>query len=131
MEKLEISKKVQYLLENDRYICAPDLYDVGNWNNEYMMCPIADGLQVCGGRFFAPQLATSIFYRYFDGKKKVGCRDPDFIVQINGVFISLFATAIYHCLKIWESRVPDPSPPEFKPGIRIGMFMPAATSEFY
>ena len=44
MEKLEISKKVQYLLENDRYICAPDLYDVGNQNNKYTICPIADRL---------------------------------------------------------------------------------------
>ena len=73
---------------------------MGNQNNKYMMRSVANGLQVCGGRFFALQLAASIFYYYFDGKKKVRCRDPDFIVQINGVFISLFATTIYHCLKI-------------------------------
>ena len=44
-----------------------------------------------------------IYQRYYKDKKKQGHREPDFMNQINGVFICLITSAIRHCLKAWRT----------------------------
>ena len=76
-------------------------------------------------RFLAPQLADAIFTRYFDSRKKIGYKDIDFVDQINEVFICLFATAIYHSLKAWETRILDAIGLNFKPKTRLCQYKPS------
>src|SRR5437016_1988718 len=70
-------------------------------------------------RFSAPQLSDAMFIRYFDSRRKIGYKDLDFVEQINEVFICLFATAIYHSLKAWETGVLDSTGPNFKSETRL------------
>jgi len=76
-------------------------------------------------RFSAPQLADAIFTHYFDSRKKIGYKDIDFVDQINEVFICLFATAIYHSLKAWETGILDATGPNFKPETRLHQYKPS------
>ena len=114
-----VARKVAYLLDNDRYLCDPEYYNVCLPYTARSGCTSTNSLQVCRIRFSAPQLADAMFIRYFDGKRKIGYKDPDFIEEINGIFICLFATAIYHCLKAWETGLAESS--DFKAETRYGL----------
>ncbi|KAF8437829.1 hypothetical protein BGX38DRAFT_1273858 [Terfezia claveryi] len=52
--------------------------------------------------------------KYFEGRKRKGNREPNFLEKINGVFICLVATAIRHCLKAWRTGKCADSVQEFK-----------------
>lgn len=55
-----------------------------------------------------PVISEAIFIRYFHGAKKAGqMKDGGFVERINDVFVCLFATAIYHCLKQWSTGLLD------------------------
>ena len=74
--------------------------------------------QTHGGRFLAPQIAEVIFLHYYDGPKKIGHRELCFMDKFNNIFICLVSTAIYHYLKLWDSRIPDHNSPKFKAEVR-------------
>ena len=60
------------------------------------------------------KLQNAIYIKYYDGSKKMGHKNPEFMDQFNNVFICLVTTALYHHLIIWKSGIPDDNGPEFK-----------------
>jgi len=70
--------------------------------------------QLLEGRFRAEEIVDVIYQRYYNGFRKQGSRDPDFLDNINGVFICFVATAIWHCLKAWKTGELAESATEFK-----------------
>jgi len=60
-------------------------------------------LKKCEGRLRVEEIVTIIYQKYFQGPKRKGNREPDFLEKINGVFICFVATTIRHCLKAWRT----------------------------
>lgn len=58
-------------------------------------------------RFCAPQIADAIFEKFYSSARRIGSKEPEFLNAINGVFICLISTAIFHCLKAWENGTYD------------------------
>lgn len=119
-DKAQITDRVMYLLEKDRYVCAENGYEV---SHILARRPTLMGLwQTFGYRFMTPAISEAIFIRYFQGAKKAAHKEPHtFLERINDVFVCLFATAIYHCLKQWsEGELDDKI--EFKKETRESKF---------
>ncbi|KAI9881831.1 MAG: hypothetical protein M1823_006457 [Watsoniomyces obsoletus] len=92
-----VARRVKYLLEKDRYICAEEGYETRN-----------DPWQSFKYRFLNPAISEVIFVRFFKGSKKVSWRDPGFLEAINGTLVCLVATVIGHCLKQWSTGELEP-----------------------
>ena len=54
--------------------------------------------QLPEGRFREDEIVTVMCQRYYNVSRKQGSRDPDFLDNINDMFICFVATAIWHCL---------------------------------
>ena len=67
-----------------------------------------------------------IYQRYFNGSRRQGSRDPEFLDRINGVFVCFVATAIRHCLKAWRTGELAETGPDFKYETNGGKFLPDA-----
>jgi len=46
-------------------------------------------MQPISFRFLAPQIADVIYGKYFNGKRKLGMLDPEFINRVNGTMVCL------------------------------------------
>jgi hypothetical protein len=77
-------RRVEYLLEDDRFMCPPDKYQRVEW------------------RFTAPAISQFVFQRFYAGTRMRGSRDPTFFNKMNGVFLCLITTVIRHGLCAWQ-----------------------------
>jgi len=64
--------------------------------------------------FLAPQIADAIYGKYFNGKRKLGMLDPEFINNVNGTMVFLTCTILCHQLRAYRLGV-YLDPPDFKP----------------
>ena len=97
----EVSKRVSYLLENDRFQCHPSKYEV---------CPIpvivgtlSNVCQTCGFHFVAPEIAQLLYHKWFCGKKMHGQYDKTFLGRLNETLLCLTTACLYHALKAWST----------------------------
>jgi hypothetical protein len=99
--RTERIKQIEYLLENDRFTCAEDAYEVSITS----LCVIILTLrkQTCGKRFLASQIPRFI-HHYFFIRTRVTLgwgKDPKTrIKSINATFISFICCALYWALKL-------------------------------
>ncbi|KAI5838480.1 hypothetical protein DFP73DRAFT_600012 [Morchella snyderi] len=54
-------------------------------------------------RFLAPEIIDILYYKYFDGVRMRGVKDPEFLEQITPTFICLISTAIWHGIRAWST----------------------------
>jgi len=80
------------------------------------------------GHFRAEEIVAVIYQRYYNGSRRQGSQDPEFLDRINGVFICIVATAIQHCLKAWRTGELAESGPDFKYETNWGKLLPDALS---
>jgi len=52
-------------------------------------------MQPISFRFLAPQIADAIYGKYFNGKRKLGMLDPEFINHVNGTMVCLTCAILY------------------------------------
>jgi len=70
-------------------------------------------MQPLSFRFLAPQIADAINRKYFNGKRKLRMRDPEFINRVNGTMVCLTCAAVGHQLRADRLGVYH-DPPDFK-----------------
>jgi hypothetical protein len=61
--------------------------------------------QICQFRFAAKELIDVVYATFFSGPRQQGVKDRRFVDNINATFICLTATAVHHCLHMWETGV--------------------------
>ncbi|KAI5841327.1 hypothetical protein DFP73DRAFT_596582 [Morchella snyderi] len=54
-------------------------------------------------RFLAPEIIDILYYKYFDGGRMRGVKDPEFLERITPTFICLISTAIWHGIRAWST----------------------------
>ncbi|KAI5846219.1 hypothetical protein DFP73DRAFT_525735 [Morchella snyderi] len=54
-------------------------------------------------RFLAPEIIDILYYKYFDGVRMRGVKDPEFLERITPTFICLISTAIWHGIRAWST----------------------------
>jgi len=70
-------------------------------------------MQPISFRFLAPQIADTIYGKYFNGKRKLRMLDPEFINRTNGTMLCLTCTILCHQLYAYQLGVYQ-DPPDFK-----------------
>jgi DNA-binding response OmpR family regulator len=99
--KEERIKQVEYLLDNDRFTCAEDAYEVSLTPQGVAL--LTHRIQSCGKRFLASQIPRFIHNYFFIRTRTVQGwgRDPKTrIKSINATFISFICSALYWALKL-------------------------------
>ena len=71
-------------------------------------------MQPISFRFLAPQIADAIYCKYFNGKRKLGMLDLEFINRVNGTIVCLTCAIHCHQLRAYQLGVYEDSP-DFKP----------------
>jgi len=71
-------------------------------------------MQPISFRFLARQISDAIYRKYFNGKRKLGMLDPEFINRVNGMMVCLTCAILYHQLRAYPLGV-YLDPPDFKP----------------
>jgi len=78
--------------------------------------------------FLAPQIANAISGKYFNGKRKLGMLDPEFITPVNSMMVYLTCAILCHQLRVYGLGVYQDTP-DFKPdavgGRRLSMSSPS------
>ncbi|RPB06933.1 hypothetical protein P167DRAFT_579833 [Morchella conica CCBAS932] len=77
--------QVQYLLKHDRFLSPQQHYET------YRL------------RFLAPEIIDILYFKYFDGVRMRGVRDPKFLERITPTLICLISTAIWHGIRAWST----------------------------
>ncbi|KAI5845881.1 hypothetical protein DFP73DRAFT_594071 [Morchella snyderi] len=77
--------QVEDLFKNDRFLSPAQHYEI------YRI------------RFLAPEIIDILYYKYFDGVRMRGVKDPEFLEQITPTFICLISTAIWHGIRAWST----------------------------
>ncbi|KAI5837385.1 hypothetical protein DFP73DRAFT_600956 [Morchella snyderi] len=77
--------QAEYLLKNDRFLSPAQHYKT------YRL------------RFLAPEIIDILYYKYFDGVRMRGVKDPEFLERITPTFICLISTAIWHGIRAWST----------------------------
>ncbi|KAI5839098.1 hypothetical protein DFP73DRAFT_530375 [Morchella snyderi] len=77
--------QAEYLLKNDRFLSPAQHYET------YRL------------RFLAPEIIDILYYKYFDGVRMRGVKDPEFLEWITPTFICLISTAIWHGIRAWST----------------------------
>ncbi|KAI5836688.1 hypothetical protein DFP73DRAFT_532541 [Morchella snyderi] len=77
--------QVEYLLKNNRFLSPAQHYET------YRL------------RFLAPEIIDILYYKYFDGVRMRGVKDPEFLERITPTFICLISTAIWHGIRAWST----------------------------
>jgi len=70
-------------------------------------------MQAISFQFLASQIANAIYGKYFNGKRKLGMLDPEFINRVNGTMVCLTCPILYHQLRAYQLAVYQ-DPPDFK-----------------
>jgi len=65
-------------------------------------------------RFLAPQIADTIYRKWFNGKRKLGMLDPEFINHVNRTMVCLTCAILCHQLRAYRLGVYQDLP-DFKP----------------
>lgn len=76
---------VKYLVDEDRFICPPEKYEAVSF------------------LFTAPAISQFIYQHFYGTQSARGSKDPSFLAKINGVFLCVVTTALWHGLISWES----------------------------
>jgi len=71
-------------------------------------------IQPISFRFLAPQIGDAIYGKYFNGKRKLGMLDPEFINRVNGTMVCLTCAILCDQLRAYRVGVYQ-DPPDFKP----------------
>jgi len=69
-------------------------------------------MQPISFRFLAPQIADAIYGNYFNGKRKLGILDPEFINRVNVMMVCLTCAILCHQLRGYRLGVHQ-DPPDF------------------
>ncbi|KAI5840229.1 hypothetical protein DFP73DRAFT_597641 [Morchella snyderi] len=77
--------QAEYLLKNDRFLSPAQHYET------YRV------------RFLAPEIIDILYYKYVDGVRMRGVKDPEFLERITPTFICLISTAIWHGIRAWST----------------------------
>jgi len=64
-------------------------------------------------QFLAPQIADAIYGKYFNGKRKFGMLDPEFINPVNGTIVCLTCAILCRQLRAYRLGVYQ-DPPDIK-----------------
>jgi len=101
-----IARRVDYLLERDRFMCSLRRYVVSVRfviARPQLMC--MNLTQQVPNRFLAPQIPEAIWGKYFKGKKIFGISEQDFLGPINGTIVCLTCAILCHTLRAWQAGV--------------------------
>ena len=71
-------------------------------------------MQPISFRFLPPQIAEAIYGKYFNGKRKPGMVNPEFINCVKGTMVCLTCAILCHHLRAYRLEVYQ-DPPDFKP----------------
>ncbi|KAH0604178.1 uncharacterized protein H6S33_007209 [Morchella sextelata] len=77
--------QVEYLLKNDRFLSPQEHYET------YRL------------HFLVPEIIDILYFKYFDGVRMRGVRDPEFLERITPTLICLLSTAIWHGVRAWST----------------------------
>jgi len=83
-------------------------------NQDFQSRLTLTGMQPISFRFLAPQIADTIYGKYFNGKRKLGMLDLEFINRVNGTMVCLTCAILCHQLGPYRLRVYQ-DPPDLKP----------------
>ena len=114
-----IARRVEYLLEDDRFMCPSNGYEVcirpsPVANQDFQSRLTMTWMQPISFRFLAPQIADAIYGKHFNGKRKLGILDPEFINDVNCTIVCLTRAILCHQLRADRLGVHE-DPPDFKP----------------
>jgi len=70
------------------------------------------GMQPIALRLLGPQIADAIYCKYFNGKRKLGMLDPQFINRVNGTMVCLTCAILSDQLRAYRLGVYQ-DPPDF------------------
>ena len=70
-------------------------------------------IQPISFRFLVPQIADAIYGKYFNGKRKLGMLDPEFMNRVTGTMVCLTCAILCHRLCAYQLGVYH-DPPDFK-----------------
>jgi len=70
-------------------------------------------MQPISFRFLAPQIANAIYGKYFNGKRNLGMRDPEFFNRVNRTMVCLNCAILSHQVRAYRLGVYQ-DPPHFK-----------------
>ncbi|KAI5842667.1 hypothetical protein DFP73DRAFT_596024 [Morchella snyderi] len=79
--------QAEYLLQNDRFLSPAQHYET------YRL------------RFLAPEIIDILYYKYFDGVRIRGVKDPEFLERITPTFLCLISTVIWHGIRPWSTGI--------------------------
>jgi len=65
-------------------------------------------------QFLAPQIANAIYGKYFNGMRKLGMLELEFINRVNGTIVCLSCATLSQQLRAYRLGVYQ-DPPDFKP----------------
>ncbi|KAI5841736.1 hypothetical protein DFP73DRAFT_596310 [Morchella snyderi] len=80
----------------------PRVYDIAQLSSsirEEEKAPIAKS-ETYRLLFLAPEILDILYYKYFDGVRMRGVKDPEFLERITPTFICLISTAIWHGIRV-------------------------------
>jgi len=101
-----IARRVDYLLERDRFMCSLRGYEVSvRFVIARPQLMRMDLTQQVTNRFLAPQIPEAIWGKYFKGRKMRGIAEPDFLGRINGTMVCLTCAILCHTLRAWQTGI--------------------------
>ncbi|KAI5838660.1 hypothetical protein DFP73DRAFT_530749 [Morchella snyderi] len=99
--------QAEYLLKNDRFLSPAQHYErapganvlTAPENAQKAIANAANRYETYRLRFLAPEIIDILYYKYFDGVRMRGVKDPEFLERITPTFICLISTAIWHGIR--------------------------------
>ena len=100
----EIRKQNKILLTRDWIIWAGERREVSRvaWKTQLRRSGSKE-IHSCGFRFWAQEAIEFIHREFYNGPKKLGNQDKNFIAKISAPFICLIFTVVYHNLQCCET----------------------------
>ncbi|KAI5846451.1 hypothetical protein DFP73DRAFT_525947 [Morchella snyderi] len=95
--------QVEYLLKNNRFLNPAQHYERAPKNAQTALENAANRYKTYRLRFLAPEIIDILYYKYFDGVRMRGVKDPEFLERITPTFICLILTAIWHGIRAWST----------------------------
>jgi len=99
-------RRVDYLLERDRFMCSAREYELSvRFVIAQPQLMRMNLIQQVTNRFLAPQIPEAIWGKYFKGKQIFGISEPDFLGRINGTIVCLTCAIRCDTLRAWQTGV--------------------------
>jgi len=103
---MAIARRVDYLLERDRFMCSQRGYEVSvRFVIARPQLMRMDLTQEVTNRFLAPQMPEAIWGKYFKGRKMRGIAAPDFLGRINRTMVCLTCAILCHTLRALQTGI--------------------------